>query len=172
MPPEISPMFRYWGRRPNEFDEEDLVEMLCPRQRKGEPAMREPLGLGTQVSLKNDKTGSSIDFSLRKSADGKTITLDSTLVRDNVTYKTKLVAQKNSDDYYLITQLTFDNHKEKLSSRSEISKVLAHIGQSQLKKACQGVIPAPHEERGKFGKFSRFIDRLMPNDPSQIPPPM
>jgi len=166
----ISPAFRYWGRRPNEFDEEDLVEMLCPAPGKGEAPLKTPLGFGTEVRLKNDKTGNAVAFSLKKSADGKAITLDGAITRNGKTHETHMVARRTEDDYYLITALTFDDHKERLTSRAEISKVLAHIGKAQLKPACQGVIPAPHAERGKFGKFSRFIDRLLPDDMSQVPP--
>jgi hypothetical protein len=171
MPPYISPVFKYHGRRPNQFDEAELVDLLCPQPYGKEAPLRHKLGLGASVSLKNDQTGSRMDFKLEKSADGKTITLDSTLVRDNVTYKTALVARQVKDDLYQITKLTFDNHEEKLSHRWEITKVLAHIGKAQLQKAAQGIIPLPHEESGKFSKFRRFLTRCLPDDPTTMTPP-
>jgi len=172
MPPEISPQFNYYGRSSSQFYELELTELLCPQRLHNEQAFKTPLKIGSSASLKNTETGSSFDFSLQKSADGKKITLESTLVRDGKTYKTGFTAVQVKGDLYQLQNLTFDNKTERLSSRWEISKVLGHIGQESLKKAAQGIIPAAHEETGKFSKFRRFLTRCMPDNPQSmwIPP--
>lgn len=171
MPPDIAPQFNYYGRAAHQFYENELVELLCPRPLPKDPAQVTPLSLNASASLKNDKTGSSYDFKLEKTADGKKITLDATLVRDGQTYKTNFTAVQVRDDLYQIQNLTFDNHVERLDSRWEITKVLGHIGREGLLKGASNIIPAAHEENGKFGKFRRFLTRCMPDNPHTMMPP-
>jgi hypothetical protein len=168
MPP-ISDMFAYHGRPGSQFYEEDLKAFLCPQPLAGEKPLSIPLMMnsGTIATTAQGK----YEFMLEKSEDGKTIALDATLTRGDQVYKTAMKAVQVQGDLYQITQLTFDNKPERLKHRWEIAKVLAHIGKEQLQKACRGELPEAHEERGKFGKFRRFLNSLMPNDPTQIPPP-
>jgi hypothetical protein len=161
-PPDVSAIFMYHGRKGNQFYESELKDLLCPQPRQGETPLAFPLSLNSGVSLKNETA--SYDFKLEKSPDGKTITLNARLQRDGETHQTEMTAKRVKDDLYEITALTFDNHKEKLSYRWELTKVLAHIGQKQLQTACRNTIPLPHRERGKFGKIARFFDRCIPDD--------
>lgn len=164
MPP-ISDMFAYHGRPGSQFYEEDLKAFLCP------PPLGSEIALSLNSGLTVREAAGSYEFHLKKSDDAKTITLDATLNRGDKVYKTSMTAVQVQDDLYQVTQLTFDNKPERLDHRWEVSKVLAYIGKEQLQKACRGELPAAHDESGEFGKFRRFLRRLMPNDPTQIPPP-
>ncbi|MEZ0226940.1 MAG: hypothetical protein ACAH83_20480 [Alphaproteobacteria bacterium] len=169
MPPFISPMFSYHSRRSNQFYDHELEEFLCPPPFKGEKPLAHALTLNS--AHKVEAPGSSYTYSLEKSTDNKTIALEATLTRDGIVHKTAMTAVHVSENLYEITALTFDNKKERLDARWEISKVLSHIGKEQLQKACRDELPQPHEERGKFGKLARFVDRwLLPEDPVLIPP--
>lgn len=168
MPPFISPMFQYHGRRPNQIDEAELLSFLCPPARAQDMPLKQKLCYGCTVSVGSGTTKDGATFSLNKSQDGATITLEGAIISGDVIYKTHMTAKKVKDDLYQINALTFDNHVEKLESRWEIAKVLAHIGEKQMKPTAQGIVPKPHEERGKFGKFSRFLDRCMPDDPATM----
>ena len=173
MPPNVSPIFSYHGRRGSQFYESELVEFLCPQPFAGEKPLKTPLALGAGATVDSGSGGDKYSFALAKSADGSRITLEAQLTRGGVMYKTEVQAARVKDDLYQITALTFDNHPERLDSRWEISKVLAHIGQQQLQKACRGDLPEAHREKGKFGRFARFRDRCLPDDPSvmMFPPP-
>lgn len=171
MPPYISPMFSYKSRRGNQFYDHELEELLCPPPFQGEKPLLHALTLNS--AHKVEQPGGIYEYRLGKSADGKSITLDATLTRDGATHKTAMTAVQVNENLYEITALTFDNKKERIDSRWEISKVLAHIGKEQLQKSCRDELPRAHEERGKFGKIARFFDRCLPDDPSvMMPPPM
>lgn len=162
-------MFSHHSRRSNQFYEHELEEFLCPAAVKGEKPLAHRLSLTS--AHKVEEPGGSYEFRLEKSADGKSITLDATLTRGGFAHKTAMTAVHVKESLYEITALTFDNKKERLDARWEISKVLAHIGKEQLQKSCRDELPQAHEERGKFSKFARFIDRWLPDDP-MMPPPM
>lgn len=169
MPPPISPVFAYVGRKGNQFTESELVELLCPQPSARKAPLAVPLNLNSAATVESG--GDTYSFRLEKSADGAAILLGAELRRGDFIYVTGLVARRVKGELYEITALLFDNHPERLDSRWEISKVLAHIGKEQLTKACRGELPVAHQEKGKFGKFARFLDRLAPNDPSLIMPP-
>lgn len=158
----LSSEFSYAGRKGNQFYEKELAELL-----------EQGNDLNTPVTLGVKGEGEALyTATLEKSKDGKEITLDASLRRDGHTFETKLKAVQVKKDLYEITQLTFDNRKEKLDARWEMTKVIAHIGKAQLKTAAEGKLPEAHKEKGKFGKISRFFDRMTPNDPiSMMPPP-
>lgn len=164
MPPFISSQFAYHGRRGNQFFDHELVELLTPQPYHGEAPLPRAFGLGTSHEVKSAAGEYTYDF--KKSDDGKTITLEAQLKRGDMAYKTAMTAVQVKDNLYEITALTFDNHVERLDARWEITKVLGHIGREQLQKAARDVVPLPHEEKGKFGKFRRFLDRCFPDDPS------
>ncbi|MEZ0261207.1 MAG: hypothetical protein ACAH80_09365 [Alphaproteobacteria bacterium] len=164
MPPFISPQFAYHGRRGNQFFEHELTELLCPQPYYGEAALPRALALNTGYAVKKE-TGE-YAYDLKKSEDGKTITLTAQLKQGDQKFETALTATQVKENLYEITALTFDNHVERLDSRWEITKVLGHIGRHQLQEACRDKLPAAHVESGKFGKFRRFLDRCLPDDPS------
>jgi hypothetical protein len=164
MPPFISSQFSYHGRRGNQFFDHELTELLCPQPYHGEAALPRALGLNTAHNVKTESGEYAYEF--KKSEDGKRITLNAELKKGDQTFTTALVAVQVKDNLYEITQLTFDNHVERIDSRWEISKVLGHIGHHQLQTAARDKLPEAHQEKGKFGKFRRFLDRCMPDDPS------
>lgn len=150
--------FSYAGRKANQFYEKELADLLQQGDNLNTPITLGVKGEGEQLYT----------ATLEKSKDGREITLDAALRRDGHTYETTLRAVQVKKDLYEITQLTFDNRKEKLDSRWEMTKVIAHIGKAQLKTAAEGALPEAHKEKGKFGKLSRFFDRLTPNDPATV----
>ena len=163
MPPYVSPPFNYHGRRSNQFYDHELAEFLTGKVTpEGQPVS---LGIAFDVQGADSQRYTA---ELKKSDDGKKIILDATLRRDGFTYKTEMTAVLVKENLYEITALTFDNHKERIDSRWELSKVLGHIGSEQVKKGMDGKIPAAHQEKGKFGKFARFFDRMIPDDPSTM----
>jgi hypothetical protein len=169
VPPYITPIFSYHGRRSNQFYDHELAEFLCPAPVRDEAPLAHPLSLNAAHKVETPR--GSYEFRLEKSADGNSITLDACLTRDGAVHNTALRAVRVKEDLYEITSLTFDNRQERIDSRWEISKVLAHIGKEQLQKACRDELPQAHEERGKFGKFGRFCSRwLQPEDATFIPP--
>lgn len=168
MKSHISDMFCYHGRPGNQFYEEDLYAFLCPQPRTGEKSLTQPLSLNSAAKV--ETASGSYEFTLEKSADGKTITLEASLKRDSFEHRTVMKAVQVEDDLYQVNQITFDNKEERLNHRWEITKVLSHIGREQLQRACRGELPQAHEERGKFGKFGRFLSSLLPDNPTDIPP--
>jgi hypothetical protein len=161
VPPPISPVFNYYNRSPNQFYEEELRDLLCPQPYAGEKALATQLTFGTVVDAQ--ALSSSYHAELMKTDAG--ITLKATNIYGGVPHHTEMNAVKLTNGLYEIRNLEFDNHPERLDSRWEITKVLAHIGREQLQKACRGEQPVPHEERGEFGKFRRFLRRWMPDNP-------
>lgn len=169
MPPLlITPEFNYSNRRDNQFYDHELSELLTGQKyQEGKPAI---LSIAFDVAGKDSERYTA---ELKKSEDGAAITLDATLRRDGFVYKTTMTAKQVKGELYEITELTFDNRKEKLDRRWEMSKVLEHIGNEQLKKGIDGKLADAHKEKGKFGKLARFFDRMIPNDPYNMPmPPM
>lgn len=161
--PYIVSEFSYAGRKGNQFYEEELAELLQPGEKRIRPVSLSVKGAGNQLYT----------AALEKSKDGQTITLDATLLRDGFIYRTTMTAVQVKKDLFEITELTFDNHKERRDARWETAKVLGHIGAEQLKKAEGGKVPEAHQEKGKFGRISRFFDRMIPDDPNSIVmPPM
>lgn len=160
MPPYISPQFQYHGRKGNQFYDHEFAELLNrqPAWQEGQPVN---LGIAFDVQGKNDERYTA---ELKKSADGKQITLDATLRKGGQVYKTTMTAKQVKDNLYEITELTFDNHKERLDARWEITSVLGHIGDKQLAQGVSGKIPEAHKEKGKFGKIGRFFSRSVPDD--------
>lgn len=163
----VSEEFNYRGLKDNQFREHELAEFLTGTPHKNGATLT---GFAFDVTGKDSERYTA---KLEKSEDGKTITLDAMLRRETFTYKTTMTAVRVAPNIYEVTELTFDNHKEKLDRRWEMSKVLGHIGSEQLKKGVDGKLADPHKEKGKFGKIARFFDRLIPNDPNDIAvPPM
>lgn len=154
--------FNTISRRQNQFYDFELESYLCPPLFRGETPRAHTLDMDTSLSLAlgADK----FDFAIKRSEDGKKITLQANLHKDKVDYKTEMTAVRVKDNLFEITNLVFDNRPEKLSGRYEISSVLAHIGKEMLSPACRDQMPKPHEEKGEFGKISRFINRHMPDN--------
>jgi len=168
MPLLITPEFNYSNRKDNQFYDHELEELLTGR--RYEEGRKPGLDIAFDVLGKGDDRYTA---ELKRSDSGDQITLNATLRRDEVVYVTTMTAKRVKEALYELTELTFDNRKEKLDRRWEMSKVLGHIGEEQLKKGVEGKIAEPHKEKGKFGKLARFFDRLIPNDPYSMPmPPM
>ncbi len=164
MPQPISDIFSYYGRKPNQFFMNELQEMLCPDHNEKSGPRTSPLAFGT--SRRVSHTNGNAEYSLEKSADGKSISLNVQIQQGDKTFSTALTAvQVRSDSLYEIKSLMFDNKPEKLGHRWEISAVLGFIGRNHLEKICEGKVPAPHEERGQFGKIGRFMNRALLDNP-------
>jgi len=158
----LSDVFSYYGRRPNQFFLSELEEMLCPRM-EGPHAVTPAIGCAHRVE---DAKGQKAGFSLTLSADKKELALDVQIVRDGHIHDSRLRAVKVRDDnLYQITALTFDNKQEKLKHRWEISSVLGFLGKNHIAGIAANKIPAPHEERGQFGKLGRFWNRMLADNP-------
>jgi hypothetical protein len=159
----ISETFYLESRPPNHFYDHELESLLCPQPYRGEKPLASPLQFGTvQTIIVGDNKFS---FALKKDKTAGTITLEAELVREGKTYITAMSAHRVKDNVYAIDNLVFDNRQEKLTSRHEITSVLAHIGRETLTTACNMMIPYPHEEKGTFGRFGRFINRSLPDTP-------
>lgn len=165
MPYSASNHFNHISHRASQFYDWELAEFLM----RAKPVEGKPVEIGLAFDVQGDN-GERYTAELKKLDGGKAIVLDATLRRSGMVYKTSMTALRVQDDLYQITELTFDNRKEKLDARWEITKVLAHIGEEQLKQGEAGKLAEPHKEKGKFGKVARFIDRLMPNEPIIMPP--
>lgn len=101
-------------------------------------------------------------YTISNMVDGKTFTLDATIRRDGQEYKTELRAEWYADTAMTITSLTFDNKKEELTNPKEIYAVLNYIGMNHVRGVAFRGVPHPHEEKGDFSKFGRFLTRMMP----------
>jgi|GEM_PF-1273036 len=167
-PDSLSDIFSYYGRRPNQFFLRDLEELLCPPADEKSGARAVKLAIGATHRLE-DATGQKASFSLSLSADKKELSLDVRLVRDGRIHDSRLRAVKvREDNLYEITSLTFDNKPEKLKHRWEISAVLGFLGKNHLAGIAANKIPAPHQERGQFGKFGRFFNRMLADNPHMM----
>lgn len=162
MPPYIGHHFNASTRRQNQFYDFELERLLCPPLFRGEKPRAHSLDMNTSLSLTigDDKFA----FAIQRSEDGKKITLDADLTKDGVHYKTEMTAVQVKDKLFEITHLVFDNKQEKLVGRCEIDSVLTHIGKEMLSVACCKKMPKPHEEKGTFGKISRFLNRHTPDN--------
>lgn len=101
-------------------------------------------------------------YTINNMVDGKTFTLDATIRRNGQEYKTELRAEWYADTAMTITSLTFDNKKEELTNPKEIYAVLNYIGMNHVRGVAFRGVPHPHEEKGDFSKFGRFLTRMMP----------
>lgn len=161
----LSDLFSYYGRRPNQFFLHELEEMLCPpaTEKSGKRVLTPALNTGHAVE---DTTGRKASYSLSLSADKKELSLDVHLMHDAHTYDSSLRAVKVRDDnLYEIKSLTFDNKPEKLKHRWEITSVIAFLGKNHIAGIAENNIPAPHRERGQFGKVGRFFNRMLADNP-------
>lgn len=162
----LTPQFQYHGRKGNQFYDYEFAEFLL-----GHPFDDEKPSNLTLSFAVDGKNGDRYTANMQN--DGKVVSLDATLTKNGAAYKTTMTAKQVKGRLFEITELTFDNHKERIDSRWELTKVLAHIGDKQLKEGAAGRVAEPHTETGKFGKFRRFLSRMTPNDPSVysgIPP--
>lgn len=165
----LSSKFSYYGRRPNQFFLSELTEMLCPPAEKGAAPRAVALSLGAQHCVTDDKNNARAHFTLAQSKDGKEITLHIHLMCDGHTYDSHLKAvEVRKDKLFEITELVFDNKPEKLKHRWEITSVLGFLGRNHLSGIAENKIPAPHKERGQFGKFGRFFNRMLADNPDTI----
>lgn len=161
MPPFVYHQFMMNGLKRNQLPEAELVAMLCPQGKGDNPGRLFPLGLNISVDRQDKDRGHS--FSLVKSEDGS-ISLHSTIRKGDVLFTTTLAARRVNATVYEITSLVFDNRVETLDSRQEICNVLEYIGRKQLLATAEGGSAEPHQEKGRFGKFGRFMTRLIPDD--------
>lgn len=163
----LSDLFSYYGRRPNQFFLKELEEMLCPPHNDKSGARKTPLQMDT--SRRISQPPYSAEYSLEKTPDGSSIHLHVLIQVADQSFMTAMRAEKvRGDDLYEIKSLVFDNKTEKLKHRWEITSVLGFIGRNHLEKICEGKAPRPHEERGQFGKFGRFMNRCLPNNPMDM----
>ncbi|HYD18299.1 MAG TPA: hypothetical protein VEF76_07465 [Patescibacteria group bacterium] len=117
----------------------------------------------------NPLKGDYATYTIDNMTDGKTFTLDATISRDWQEYKTSLRAEWYSDTALTVTSLTFDNKPEKLDNPKEIFSVLNYIGVNHVRGVFFGGLPSPHEEKGDFSKFGRFLTRALPKPASGWP---
>lgn len=163
----LSDLFSYYGRRANQFFLHELEEMLCPAPNDKSGPRTAPLAIDTarKVAAGTGEAG----YSLQKSADGQTLTLEAHIRRGGQSYDTQMTAVKvRSDNLYEIRALTFDNKAEKLNHRWEITSVLSFIGRNHLQNICENKVPEPHQERGQFGKIGRFFNRCLLDNPHMM----
>lgn len=146
--------FAQFGRKANQFSESYLKEMLLPKGRDY-----------GHFKLTRGQDSFTADF--HKSKDGETLTFTATIEKDGKTHTSEMVAHRvnhpNAKDMYQIDILFFDNKPEPMDRRYEIISVLSYIGQKQYKQATKGKIPAPHKEKGEFGKWGRRWNRMQPD---------
>jgi len=165
----LSDLFSYYGRRPNQFFLHELQEMLCPAPDSTSQARSSTLDFNTSRGVTSSDGTRRASYSLQKSKDGNSISLQVSIRSDGRVYETSLSAVRvRKDNLFEIQSLTFDNKKEKLGHRWEITSVLGFIGKNHLQKICEGRVPPPHEERGKFGKLGRFWSRCLFDNPHQM----
>ena len=101
-------------------------------------------------------------YTISNMVDGKTFALDATIRKGGQEYKTELRAEWYADSAMTLTSLIFDNKKEALTNPKEIYDVLNYIGMNHVRGVTFRGVPKPHEEKGQFSKFGRFMTRLMP----------
>lgn len=165
----LSDLFSYYGRRPNQFFLHELQEMLCPAPDSTSQARSSTLDFNTSRVVTSSDGTQRASYSLQKSKDGNSISLQVSIRSEGRVYETSLSAVRvRKDNLFEIQSLTFDNKKEKLGYRWEITSVLGFIGKNHLQKICEGRVPPPHEERGKFGKLGRFWSRCIFDNPHQM----
>ncbi len=165
----LSDLFSYYGRHPNQFFLHELQEMLCPAPDSTSQARSSTLDFNTSRGVTSSDGTRRASYSLQKSKDGNSISLQVSIRSDGRVYETSLSAVRvRKDNLFEIQSLTFDNKKEKLGHRWEITSVLAFIGKNHLQKICEGRVPPPHEERGEFGKLGRFWSRCLFDNPHQM----
>ncbi len=162
----LSDIFSYYGRRPNQFFLAELEDMLCPPPAEKSGKRDLSLAIGTKHAVEQDSAGHKASFSLSLSPDQKELRLDVHLMYDGHTYDSKLRAVKVRDDnLFEIKELIFDNKPEKLNHRWEITSVIGFLGKNHLSGIAENKIPAPHQERGQFGKAGRFFNRMLADNP-------
>jgi len=161
----LSDIFSYYGRRPNQFFLSELEDMLCPpaSEKSGKRAIAP--AVGTQHTVE-DSAGNKASFSLSLSADKKELSLHVHLMQNGQTHDSTLHAVKvREDNLFEIKELTFDNKPEKLKHRWEITSVIGFLGKNHISGVAENKIPAPHQERGQFGKAGRFFNRMLADNP-------
>lgn len=146
----------------NRFSEKELLALLGPAHDADFQPVEKPATFGIHHALTTPE--GSAEFLLRKSEDGKQISLVFCLVRAGKPYLTTMHADAVSPGVYDINELTFDNLPEKLVGRFEITSVLGYIGQHLIHPLMQGYLPHPHEEKGTFSKANRLVNRHLPSN--------
>lgn len=137
---------------PNRLNTSDVTFIL------GAPAR----GTSETREWGNKSEGNYATYTINNMVDGKTFTLDATILKNGQEYKTELKAEWYADSAMTLTSLTFDNKKEELKNPKEIYDVLNYIGMNHVRGVTFRGVPNPHEEKGQFSKFGRFMTRVLP----------
>lgn len=139
----LSDLFSYYGRRPNQFFLHELQEMLCPAPDSTSQARSSTLDFNTSRAVTSSDGTQRASYSLQKSKDGNSISLQVSIRSEGRVYETSLSAVRvRKDNLFEIQSLTFDNKKEKLGHRWEITSVLGFIGKKPFAKNLRRPRPA------------------------------